>query len=112
MAEYRSRRKRLGSLRAFQDTESLGAQIWEMLPWNYDQIRREYEAVGKIPPSESEVREMAIDRAITAAREQARNTVSAFGTGVDRAISTAQLALIAIIVAGAVYLMDGKRRRK
>lgn len=110
MPEYHRRagwrsRKRFGE---FVDTRSTGAAIWEML--HPEQVQREYIAVGKTPPDYGDIYSNALNDAITAARESGQNVASAVTTVASEAARMGQLALIALIIGGVIFLSGRKRK--
>jgi hypothetical protein len=99
-------RKRFG----YADTRSVGAAIWEAT--HPDQVRAESRALGLPEPSYADILSGAADDAITAARESVANVQEAAGNIATEAVNVGKLALVAIIVAGVVYLMDNKEGRR
>ena len=97
----------------FIDTRSFGASLYELNPWNYERIRQEYEAVGKVPPSYSDVAAMALDDSITAGRESVSNISEAAGEIGAGVANLAKWGIVAFGLYVALQLLgDGKRRRK
>lgn len=104
------RRRRFARLGETQDTRSFGAAVWEFL--NPAQVQREYEAVGKPIPTYGDIYEAALNDAITAARESARNAAEAAERGVGAALDVGKFALTAAAIVAVLYLFDSNRNRK
>src|SRR6266700_5774184 len=80
-------------------TQSIGASLFELLhPFT---VRAEYEAVGKPPPSVSDVFDEALTNVSQRAEENVRSVVNA-----------GKLVLVSIVVLGVVYVVWKSRHRR